>query len=202
MGNLAAVRAIAILACALIAGFSAGGCGSEEKTEGSPDPAGEPVDAAAKPPSGWRTISNRSAGFTLSVPRSWTVRTRGTATLVRSTDRLIVVTVAADRSRAGRGTPPADYARQAFDALPGFHRLEARRSGDVPHSPYETARIDGSGRLQARKQDQRVVVATYTRPKRVTYTAVAFAADIGGGIPHGRELDTLLASLRGRRPLI
>jgi hypothetical protein len=196
------VRLTAALACALAAALVAAGCGGEEKIEGSPDPAAEPSDRAVQPPPGWRTLTNRRAGFSLSAPRAWTARTRGSATLVRSDDELLVVTVAADRSQAGRDTPAADYARRAFDALPGFRRLEARRGAKLPGSPYEAARVDGSGTLSARKQAQKVAVAAFRRPGRVTWTAVAFAADLGGRLPHARELATLLASLRGRRPLL
>lgn len=168
--------------------------------EGSPDPRTERNDRPADPPEGWRTFANRRAGFTLSVPRDWNARTRRRATLIRSNDRLLAVTVAADRGEAGRDTRPRPYAREAFRALPGFRRLRVRAVGTVKPSPYANARVDGAGILKRRRQRQRITVAAFRRPGRVTFTVVAFAAVIDGAAPHRGALTTLLASLRGRRP--
>jgi hypothetical protein len=70
----------------------------------------------------------------------------------------------------------------------------------VRGSPYESRRIDGSGTLRSRKQKQRVTVAAFRRPGRVTYTSVVFGANLGGRIPHPAELAALLRSFRARRP--
>ena len=176
------------------------GCGGEDEIGGSPDPATERSDRPARPPAGWRTLANRAAGFTISVPRDWSARTRRSATLVRSRDRLLVVTVAADRSEPGRETPPARYARRAFRAVPGFRRLALRGTRRVARSPYPSARVDGAGTLAARRQRQRITVAAFRRPGRVTFTVVSFAAVVDGRAPHAGSLSTLLASLRARRP--
>lgn len=177
--------------------LTAAGCGGEEKIEGSPDPANEPSDAAATPPRGWRIVSNERAGFTLSVPRDWSVRTRESATLLRSRERVLALTVAADRSEPGRDTAAREYARRTFEALPGFRELRA--AGDpapVAGSPYESARLDGAGTLASAGARQRVTVAAFRRPGRVTYTVVAFVGR-GAGT---RDLRPLLASFRGARP--
>ena len=87
------MRAIALL-LATAAALGAAGCDEEDEFTGSPDPATEQSDRPAKPPPGWHTVANRRAGFTLSVPRDWATRTRKSATLIRSRDRLIAVTVA------------------------------------------------------------------------------------------------------------
>jgi hypothetical protein len=136
----------------------------------------------------------------MAVPNAWTVRKRGAATLVRSPDRLLVVTFAADRSETGRNTPAAKYARRAFTSLPGFARLKARAGRRVVKSPYESRRIDGTGRLRARKQKQCVTVTSFRRPGRVTYTAVVFGAHVGRCIPHQGALRRLLSSFRARPP--
>lgn len=145
---------------------------------------------------------NRRAGFSLSLPRDWSGRTRRGATLVRSADRLLAVTVAADRGEAGRETRPRAYARTAFRALPGFRRLRADGTGRVRRSPYANARIDGAGVLARRGQRQRVTVAAFRRPGRVTFTVIAFAAEVGRRPVHRASLNALLASLRGRRPAL
>lgn len=194
------MRASAVLAIGVVAMFAAAGCGGEDEFKGSPDPATERNHRAAKPPPGWRTFANRRAGFTLSIPRDWRARTRRGATLIRSSDRLMAITVAADRSSDGRETRPRRYARQAFRALPGFRRLRPREAARVRRSPYASRRMDGSGVLARRRQRQRITVAAFQRRGRVTFTVVAFSAAIPAAGPHRRALGTLLASLRGRRP--
>jgi len=194
------VRAIALLAVAPIALAAAVGCGEEEEFAGSPDPASERNDPPAKPPPGWRTFANRRAGFTLSVPPGWPARARKSATLIRSSDRLLAVTVAADRSEAGRTTGPRQYAQRAFRALPGFENLKPRAARRVARSPYPSERVDGSGTFTDRRQRQGITVAAFRRPNRVTYTVVAFSASVGRAPAHAGELAQLLASLRARRP--
>jgi hypothetical protein len=191
-----------LLVAAPIALVGVLGCGEEEEFTGSPDPATERTDPPAKPPSGWRTFANRRAGFTLSVPPGWTARARSSATLIRSSDRLLAVTVAADRSEAGRTTQPRQYARRAFRALPGFERLRASAVRRVPRSPYPSARVDGKGTLADRGQRQRITVAAFRRPERATYTVVAFSAPVGRAPAHAGELQLLLASLRARPPAL
>ena len=195
------MRGIAALLAAAAA-LGATGCGVEDEFAGSPDPASERSDRPAKPPPGWHTIANRRAGFTLSVPRGWPARTRKSATLIRSSDRLLAVTVAADRSEDGRATRPRAYARRTFRALPGFRKLRLTPARRVRGSSYRSARVDGSGTLAKRRQRQRITVAAYQRPGRVTYTIVAFTARLGGGPVYAGPLRTILASLRAQRPRV
>ena len=176
------------------------GCGEDEKFAGSPDPSTERSDPPAKPPPGWRTFSNRRAGFTVSVPPGWPARARRSATLIRSSDRLLAVTVAADRSESARTTPPREYARRTFRALPGFRNLQAGAPRKVRRSPYPSARVSGMGTLTDRRQRQRITVAAFSRPRRVTFTVVAFSARVGRTPAYAEELELLLASLRARRP--
>jgi hypothetical protein len=135
----------------------------------------ERADRPAKPPPGWRTVRNRRAGFTVAAPRRWTARTKRGATLIRSRDRLVVVSIAADRSAAGRQKPPPTYAKETLEELPGFEgsALPGRRR--VRGSRYRSARVEGIGTLGAsKKRPQRITVAAFQRPERVTYAAVVF----------------------------
>ncbi len=193
------MRAIASLLAAAVA-LSATSCGEEDEFTGSPDPAKERSDRPAEPPAGWHTVANRRAGFTLSVPPGWATRTRKGATLIRSSDRLAAVTVAADRSEDGRTTGPRRYARRTFRALPGFRKLRSSSTRRVRGSPYRSARVSGGGTLADRRQRQRITVAAYQRPRRVTYTVVAFTARLGAVRVHAGPLGRMLASLRAQRP--
>ncbi|HYH57735.1 MAG TPA: hypothetical protein VD790_00750 [Thermoleophilaceae bacterium] len=193
------MRATASLLAALAIAL-AGGCDEDDEFAGAPDPATERRDPPADPPPGWRTLANRAAGFTMSVPREWTARTRRGATLIRSSDRLLAVTVAADRSEPGRTTPAPRYARRAFRALPAFRRVRATRARTVPRSPYPNGRVDGTGTLAATGGRQRISVTAFRRPGRVTYTVVAFSARLGSAPVHSGPLGVMLASLRARAP--
>jgi hypothetical protein len=195
------VRVIVLL-LAGAAALGATSCDEEDEFTGSPDPAKERSDHPAKPPPGWHTVANRRAGFTLSVPRGWPTRTRRGATLVRSSGRLVAVTVAADRSEDGRTTRPREYARRTFRALPGFRKLRSAPARRVRGSPYQSARVDGRGTLAKRRQRQRITVAAYQRPRRVTYTIVAFSARVGGVPVYAGPLRKILASLRAQRPRV
>jgi hypothetical protein len=190
-----------LLVAALIAVLAGAGCGEEDDTS-PPDSATERNDPPAKPPPGWRTFSNRRAGFTLSVPRGWRARARRSATLIRSPDRLLAVTVAADRSETARTTVPREYARRTFAALPGFRDVTVTNARKVKNSPYANARLDGAATPAERRQRQRqrITVVAFRRPRHATYTIVAFSAPVGGTAAHAGELDRLLASLRARRP--
>jgi hypothetical protein len=196
------MRPARLRAVLLIAAFATGGCGEEEKLAGSPDPATERSDRPAKPPPGWRTFANRRAGVTVSIPREWVAHARGSASLIRSPDRLVSVTVVADRSKPGREIRPRAYARDAFRALPNFRRLRMGRVRKVPGTRYPSARVDGAGTLARprQRQPQRITVAAFRRPGRVTFTVVAFAAEVGGAPAHAASVRLLLRSLRGQRP--
>ena len=114
----------------------------------------------------------------------------------------MAITVAADRSEAGRTTRPRQYARRAFRALPGFRKLRATPARRVRRSPYPSSRIDGTGTLAERRQRQRITVAAFRRGNRATYTVVAFAAPAGRAGVHAGPLRQILASLRAQRPAL
>jgi hypothetical protein len=172
----------------------AAGCGGDDST-----PPAEHADPAARPPHGWKTVRNRAAGFTLSVPRNWTARVKGAATLIRSKDKLLVITVAADRGEEGRDLTATAYARQTLESLPEFEGSEGA-AGRVRGSPYRSARVDGGGTLKTSKRPQRIVVVAYRRPKKVMYALVAFFNPELPAAFYEPTLRRVLRSLRGQPP--
>jgi hypothetical protein len=184
-------RTLPVLAAVL----AAAGCGGGD----SKTPA-EHADRPAKPPHGWKTIRNRPAGFTLSVPRNWTVRLKHAATLIRSKDKLLVITVAADRGAQGRNLGATAYARQTLDALPEFEGSVLPAATRVHRSPYRNARVDGAGTLKTSKRPERIAVVAYRRPKKVTYALVAFFNPKLPGSYYEPTLRRVLRSLRGQPP--
>lgn len=180
--------------------LAAAGCGDDEPTRQGPDPSQERSDRPAKPPPGWRVVRNRRAGFSVSVPRTWTARKRGTATLIRSDDRLVSITGAADRTTEERTRNPKAFARQTIEHLPGFRGRVQRRSRKVRGSPYRTARVDAKGRLRTSAVRQRITAAVYQRPGFVTYELLVFRnARVR---PHFNDpvVERLLRSFRAQAP--
>jgi hypothetical protein len=186
-------RAIPALlaAAALVAG-----CGDD----GDDEPPAERADPPARTPAGWRTVRNAPAGFTIAVPKSWTARTKSAATLLRSKDKLVVITVAADRSDPGRELEPEDYARRTLEALPGFEGSVAPGTRRVRGSPYDTARVDGSGTVRTSRRPQRIAVAAYHRRLTVTYVAVVFRNPRVDPRVDERTVRRILRTLRARPP--
>ena len=185
-----------VLTAALIA---LPGCGGDDDGDAAPDPKTDPTDAAAKPPTGYHTVSNKVSGFTVSVPDSWRegAPLEG-QTKLGSPDGLTVVTVAADRSKAGRETTATKYAELSLASLKGF-----RTDGKVTRvagSPYETASIEGTGKVATDKQLQRITAAIYRRPGRATYGVLVFRNAKVKPTAHDKQVDVLLKSLRMQAP--
>jgi hypothetical protein len=177
---------------ALLAATGCGGGGSKDTDEHA--------DRPAHPPPGWRTFRNEAAGFTVSIPRRWTARVKSTATLIRSNDRLLVITVGADRGDQGRGTPPGEYAHRTLDALPDFEGSVTPRARRVRGSPYRSARVDALGTIRTSKRPQRIMVAAFQRPGHVEYALVAFFNPKLPTAFFEPKLRRILRSFRGQPP--
>jgi hypothetical protein len=178
---------------ALLAGVVAlVGCG-DHGSSGPAEHAGRP----AKPPAGWRTVRNAQAGFTVAAPKRWTAHTRRAATLIQSRDRLVAASFAADRSEQGRDTPPGTYAQDTLRGLPDFEGSVSARTRRVRDSPYPSARVDGIGTLGKSRRLQRITVAAFQRPGRVTYAAVVFRNATAATAADEAALDRILKTLRG-----
>ena len=166
------LRAAALLGLATT--VLAAGCGDDQPSGSGSDPAEESSETPAKPPSGWRTVRNERAGFTVSAPHTWSASTKGPATLIRSDDELVSITVAADRTAGARGRNPGAFARATIENLPGFRGRVPERTRPVGGSPYKTARVDARGRVETSKLPQRITAAVYQRPGLVTFAVLVF----------------------------
>ena len=182
-----AQRIALVVAAALCAGCGKGG-GS-----GPPPRA---ADRPAKPPPGWRTVANRTAGLTIAAPRRWTVRLKDGATLIRSPDRLAVVTIGADRTAPGRELPVAEYARETLQDLPGFDGSLSEHTGRVRGSPYRSAVVQGAGTVRTSHRPQRITVGAFHLSGRVTFVLVAFR---NARFPSAFDASTIRRMLRSLR---
>jgi hypothetical protein len=167
-------RLLAVSTAIAAATLALAACGDDEPAGTKPDPADERSDPPSKPPPGWRTVRNPRAGFTLPLPRTWSARKKKAATLIRSDDHLVSITVAADRTSGGSRADPGTFARQTIRNLPGFRGRVRRRARRVRGSPYRSASVEGRGRVSTSKVLQRITAAVFQRRGRVTYEVLVF----------------------------
>ena len=194
---LAPLRTLAALA-ALVLLPSA--CADEGSGRGDGRDGAQTIKRATRLPPGWRTVRNPVAGFTIATPKTWPADTSRRATFVRSEDRLVSITVAADRSAAGRELMPADYARRTLKSLPGFAGELRRGVRRVPGSPYPSAVVEGSGTVSTTSRPQRISVAAFREQGEATYTAVVFRNARVKPRLNDRTIARILRSFRAMAP--
>jgi hypothetical protein len=194
---LVALRTLAALATLAVAPTA---CRDDDGGGGGTTTGAEAIERPARPPPGWHTLRNEVAGFTLAAPRAWPAETTRRRTLLRSEDRLVSITVAADRSAAGRRLAPARYARRTIESLPGFEGTVGRRARPVRGSPYRSAVVDGSGTVSTTIRRQRISVAAFHQPGVATHAAVVFRNAVVRPRLNDRTIARILTSFRAARP--
>lgn len=175
------------------------GCTEDEGPDRS-TAAVERSDPAAAPPPGWRTVKNASAGFTIAVPGTWTATGTSRRTIIRSDDRLVAVSISADRTAPGRELPAERYARRTIRTVPNFAGTVGKKVSRVRGSRYESAVLSATGTVNPSNLSQRISVAIFHRPGRVTYGALVFR---NAGVEprfNDRTIDRILRSFRAQPP--
>jgi hypothetical protein len=166
-------RGTAILLCGLAGAGAVGACGDEDPGPAATAPA-ERADRRGALPAGWARVVNRRAGFSLGIPPGWTARGARGSTLVRSGDRLLAVSITADRSPEGRELPPASYVRRLARGLDGYRRLEVDRPRALRGARYPGATVTATGTFARTKVRQALQVSALRRRGQVTYSLVFF----------------------------
>ena len=193
--RIGAERALsAIAALSLIAGVAA--CGKDEApAPPSPAPPRETLDKLPKLPEGWKQYVNRQVGFAIGRPPGWRAEHRGPSTLLRSPDRLVAVSIAADRTPEGIDFPLDDYVVQAAEALPRFKDLKVGRPRKFRHE-YPAQAVGATGVKDGVRQ-QLLFIAVRRRGV-VTYPIlVARNAEKKSGYYYDEAL-RMVRTLRGR----
>jgi hypothetical protein len=190
-----------------VAALALAGCGgskddvASESTAAASEPAPartETVDAPASLPASWTREVNRRGGFSFGVPRGWKAERRGPVSLVRSFDRLVAISIAADRSAGGLELAPGSYARRAAAALRGYRGApEVGRPRGFAHPRYDASQVRGEATARG-GVDQRIAAVVLRRRGLATFTAViaANAKRVSGA--DRRLAAQLVRSLRGR----
>ncbi len=169
----------ALLASALI------GCG--EREEQLPPPAPPPpekVEKVPKLPRGWTVLQDRAQGFGLGVPPGWRqggdCLTRGASpgstTIICSPDKLVTVSVFADRTEDALELSPDEFAVETLEGLAeeGFQDLKAGKPKKF-EARYDGAKVTATGKASDTKVRQDVTVVVLRRDEVANFTAVIAA---------------------------
>jgi hypothetical protein len=173
---------------------------SETTTTTAPAPRPkETVEKVPELPPGWKVQANRPGGFALGVPPGWEADNRGTATRVRSFDRLVAVSITPDRTAEGLAIGIEDFASRTVGALRGFEeKLDPGPSHRFKH-PYKATEVRAAGRAKTGVREQ-IRVFVLRRDEIVTLTAVMAVNAKPSARPSERLAERMLRTLRSRPP--
>jgi len=189
----------AVLAAIAVVGLA--GCGGSSQTRHATAPP-ETSDRRPPLPPGWRRVVNPQAGFSLGIPPGWTARGGHGSTLVRSRDRALAVSIAADRSPEGQTLTPARYAVRTMRALRGYRGLRVGGAHRVRGAHYPAAAAAGRGTFRRTHVRQAIRVIALQRPRRVTFTLLVFRnTGVPGGV-YDAAVDEMVRTFRGQPPQV
>jgi len=200
-----------ILGTALAAGALLAGCGGDgDETTTTAAPA-EP-EAPEKPervaglPRGWTVERNAAQGFSLGVPPGW--RKGGACleskapevpvTILCSPDKLVTLSISADRTGEALELDPGEFAVRAMAGLADSY--EGLEPGEPKpfRARYEGASVKGTAKAFGTGVRQRVTVVVLRRDDVANFTAVIAAnADQPTG-PAVRLAEQALGTLRSQ----
>jgi hypothetical protein len=180
---------------ALVGLIGLAGCGDDEPAP-APEHRKETVEKLPKLPPGWHRFVNRRAGFAIGRAPGWRAKRDGATTLLRSPDRLVAISISADRTGEAIEFPLGDYAREAAKALPGFHHLDVRRPHRVK-AHYNSQGVEAKGRSKGGVRQNLLFIAM-RRDHLATYAVlIASNADRKTGFYENEAL-RIVRTLRGR----
>jgi hypothetical protein len=175
-----------------------GACGGSEEPPATVSQ--ERPDRRAPLPPGWRLVVNPRAGFTLGLPPGWTAEGARGSTLVRSGDRLLAVSIGADRSSDGRNLPPATYARRTATQLPGYRGLRVGRPRALRGARYPAAEVSATGTFARTRVRQAIRVVAMRRNRQVTYSLLVFRTARAPESLYRAAIAGMIRTFRARPP--
>lgn len=171
------------------------GCGGDGGPA-LPERPRETADEPASLPEGWRRHVNHLGGYSLGLPLRWTARRTGPVSLLRSPDRLVAMTVSADRTTEALQIELERYATDALAGLQGFQGLEPSEPRQV-RSPYEAIAVDAIGRNE--RGIRQLLTFVVVRREGIAAYPILIARNADAGADHRRhEFNAIVASLRGQ----
>lgn len=199
---MAATRPILCVLVTLAVAIAGCDDDSDDSETTTTTPAPRPEETLQKVPDlppGWTVHANRPGGFALGVPPGWEANDRGTATRVRSFDRLVAVSITPERTAEGLAIPLEDFARRTVGALRGFkEELDPGPSHRFKHR-YQAVEVRAAGKAKTGVREQ-VRVFVLRRDEIVTFTAVMAVNAKPSARPSEGLAERMLDTLRSRPP--
>jgi hypothetical protein len=189
---------VAGLLAAAVATAAAGGCGNDDDGPRQVTQPEERADARGPLPKGWKRVVNRRAGFSVGIPPGWKARGARGATLVRSGDRLLAVSIVADRSPEGQTLPPVAYARRTARSLAGYRGLRTGPATRVRGARYPGGTATARGTFVRTRVRQVIRVVALQRRGQVTYTLLFFRAARSPGALYRPAIEGMLRTFRAQ----
>lgn len=165
------------------------GCGGDDDgPEGSNGPEQEP-EKVERPeqvkglPAGWELERNSAQGFSLGAPPGWREggdclgggAAPGAVTILCSPDRLVTLSVQADRTDEALELDPGEFASRTMTGLAdSYDGLEPGKPRPFK-ARYEGASVAGEGRAVGSRVEQDVQVVVLRRDGVANFTAVIAA---------------------------
>jgi len=171
-----------------------GACGGkEEPTITQPV---ETVDEPAELPKRWTRHVSRTGGFSVGVPPGWKARDRDRTTLLRPEDRLVVVSITADRSADALRVGLDDYAQETAKRLPGLQKLKLNSPVPFEGARYPGFAVRGKGTAKGGVRE-RLLVVVMRRSDLAAYAALV-ASNARAPARRERKAKRILRTLTGR----
>lgn len=173
------------------------------------DPPPEDADPLPDLPGDWRREINEGAGFAIGLPPGWSARPSpaGQGSVLTSPDRLVVLSISADRTSGALGLPLGQFARRTAEALgtevagaQRFRRLSVGRPAPFAHR-YDAVAVRALGTPGGSEVRERLLVAVIRREGHAVYVAIVRAnASQPSQYADRATVKQVLRSLRGRPP--
>ncbi|MFL5869481.1 MAG: hypothetical protein ACJ75R_00230 [Solirubrobacterales bacterium] len=194
---------MARLGVALVAALAIGlgACGGSDSTTPPPKhQRSENADELPKLPDGWKPHVNQAGGFALGLPRGWEPADHGGTTQVRSYDRLVVLTISADRTEEALGVPLGEFATVTAGELPGL------KDSSTPSDPkpfkhrYDAVETSLTAKSAKTGVRERISVIVIRRDHLALFTADVFASATAQAEDATRLARQAIATLRSQPP--
>ena len=186
--------AVALAAVAVGGCGGGGGASTTQTLKAAPERAEHP----AKLPPGWKRVVDRRDGFTFGVPPGWRTHRNATGELVRSADKALAVAIAYDRTNDARTLRIRQYARRVAASLRGYRNLHLGPVKRVTDQRYPTATVSARGVYLKTHVRQAILVIAVRRPRRGTFTMLAFRSARTRAFRYGAFLAEMVRTLRTR----
>jgi hypothetical protein len=178
LGDLTLVAAVATAVMALA------GCGDDDEPTAPPvERKPEKPERVAGLPAGWTVEENKAQGFGLGAPPGWRAGgdcfkgglAPGSVTILCSPDRLVTLSVSADRTDEALELEPGEFAVRTMEGLAdSYDGLELGKPRPFK-ARYPGASVDGAGKAVGTGVPQDVTVVVLRREGAANFAAVIAA---------------------------